>query len=77
MDRSAHTLNTLFEQLGLPSENRDIDQFIRTHTLFSKAIKLDEATFWTPSQANFIRESLDNDSDWCEVVDELNNRLHS
>lgn len=77
MDRSAHTMNTLFEQLGLASDNSSIDQFIRTHTLFSQAIKIDEATFWTPSQAGFIKESLDSDSDWAEIVDELNIRLHS
>ena len=77
MDRSTHTINTLFEQLGLPNEDQYIDQFIRTHTLFSQEIKLDEATFWTPSQASFIKESLEDDSDWAEVVDDLNTRLHS
>lgn len=77
MDRSVHTMNTLFEQLGLPDDDSYIDQFIRTHTIFSQKIRLDEATFWTASQANFIKESLDNDSDWSEVVDELNVQLHS
>ncbi|GGK76335.1 DUF2789 domain-containing protein [Amphritea balenae] len=77
MDRSAHTMNTLFEQLGLPSDNSSIDQFIRTHTLFTQSVKLDEATFWNDSQAGFIKECLDSDSDWSEIVDELNIRLHS
>ncbi|MCV6612498.1 MAG: DUF2789 domain-containing protein [Amphritea sp.] len=77
MDRSDHSMNTLFEQLGLPSDDMSIDQFIRTHTLFSQSVKLDEATFWTTSQASFIRECLESDSDWSEVVDELNIRLHS
>ena len=77
MDRSTHNMNTLFEQLGLPSDNPAIDQFIRTHMLFSQEIKLDEATFWNNSQADFIKECLDSDSDWSEVVDELNIRLHS
>ena len=77
MDRSVHTMNMLFEQLGLPSDNSSIDQFIRTHILFSRDIKLDEATFWTESQAGFLRDCLDSDSDWSEVVDELNIRLHS
>lgn len=77
MDRSTHSMNTLFEQLGLPSDNRSIDQFIRTHILFTDAIRLDEATYWTESQARFLRECLDSDSDWSEVVDELNIRLHS
>ena len=77
MDRSLHSINNLFAQLGLPCKDHEIDQFIRTHTLFSQRIRLDEATFWTPSQASFIKESLDFDSDWSEAVDELNTRLHA
>ncbi|MDO6562924.1 DUF2789 domain-containing protein [Amphritea sp. 1_MG-2023] len=77
MDRSTHTLNALFSQLGMPSDDAYIDQFIRTHTLFSQDIKLNEATFWSESQANFIKECLDFDSDWSEVVDDLNTRLHA
>ena len=77
MDRSLHSINTLFAQLGLPNQDHEVDQFIRTHTLFSQGIPLDEASFWTPSQASFIKESLDFDSDWSEAVDELNTRLHA
>lgn len=77
MNKSAHTMNTLFEQLGLPSDDSSINQFIRTHTLFSQKIRLNEATFWTADQAHFLKESLNSDSDWSEVVDELNLKLHS
>ncbi|WP_299199180.1 DUF2789 domain-containing protein [uncultured Amphritea sp.] len=77
MDRSTHTMNTLFEQLGMPGDDSYIDQFIRTHTLFSQQVKLSDATFWNDSQANFIKECLEADSDWSDVVDELNTRLHS
>ncbi len=77
MDTSAHTLNTLFQQLGLPSQDRDIDRFIATHRLFSGRVQLSEATFWTPAQASFIREAIETDSDWCEVVDELDSRLRA
>ena len=56
-------MNTLFKPLRLPSEDSCIDQFIRTHILFSHKVRLDEATFWTTSQASFIKESLDNDSE--------------
>ncbi|NVK39833.1 MAG: DUF2789 domain-containing protein [Oceanospirillaceae bacterium] len=77
MDTSQHTMHNLFEQLGLPSDERNVEQFIRTHRLFSQDIRLDQATFWTESQAEFLREAFDEDSDWCEVVDELNTRLRS
>jgi len=77
MDTSTHNIGTLFQQLGLPSSDQDINHFIGHHRLFSKDIKLDEATFWTPSQASFLKEALEDDSDWSEVVDELDCRLRS
>ena len=77
MDRSIHTINTLFEQLGLPSDTASVDQFIRTHILFSNEIKIEDATFWNDQQASFIKACQDSDSNWSEVVDELNIRLHS
>ncbi|WP_265588330.1 DUF2789 family protein [Chitinilyticum piscinae] len=30
-----------------------------------------EASFWRPSQADFLRQALMEDSEWAEVVDEL------
>ncbi|MFN3881435.1 MAG: DUF2789 domain-containing protein [Nitrincola lacisaponensis] len=75
MDTSRHTMNTLFEQLGLASADAQIDQFINTHKLFSDKVKLEDATFWTDAQAEFLREAIRSDSDWSEVVDELNTRL--
>lgn len=63
MDMSVHSLNTLFNQLGLPSSDKDIEHFVSTHRLYSGDIKLTEATFWTSSQSRFLKESLDCDSD--------------
>lgn len=75
MDTSTHTLNTLFSQLGLPDSDRDIERFIETHKLYSNEVPLPEATFWSPSQASFLKEALDQDADWCEIVDVLDSRL--
>ncbi|MCP8687062.1 DUF2789 domain-containing protein [Marinobacterium sedimentorum] len=77
MDTSQHSMHNLFEQLGLPSSEHDVEQFIRIHRLFSQDIRLDQATFWTPVQAAFLREAIEDDSDWSEVVDELNTRLRN
>jgi len=76
MDTSNHNLQTLFQQLGLPSEPNQIDQFIRQHRAETGIDRLESARFWTPSQARFIQEAINLDSDWCEAVDELNQRLH-
>ncbi|MBR9828083.1 MAG: DUF2789 domain-containing protein [Oceanospirillales bacterium] len=77
MDTSVHTLSALFEQLGLASSHEAIEQFINTHKLFSDDVLLHEASFWNDSQAAFLRDAITNDSDWAEVVDELNNSLHA
>jgi len=77
VDTSTHTLNTLFSQLGLPSSDPEIDRFIETHQLYSDAILLPEATFWSASQASFLREALDQDADWAELVDTLDSRLRA
>ncbi|GGB86300.1 hypothetical protein GCM10011352_10260 [Marinobacterium zhoushanense] len=77
MDTSTHTLNTLFDQLGLPSTTVEIERFIATHRLFTQDIPLHQATFWSSSQADFLKEAIYSDSDWAEVVDELSSRLRS
>ncbi|MBS97378.1 MAG: DUF2789 domain-containing protein [Oceanospirillaceae bacterium] len=77
MDTSTHTLSTLFEQLGLPSDNQAIDRFIQNHQLFSEEVPLHKATFWSDAQAEFLREAIVSDSDWAEVVDDLNARLRN
>lgn len=70
MDTSDHSLSTLFKQLGLPAGKADIEAFIRDHHL-RVGQGLAQAPFWNESQAAFIGEALDDDSDWAEMVDEL------
>jgi hypothetical protein len=50
MELPAYDLKTLFDQLGLPSENEAIDDFIEAHPLDANT-KLIDAEFWTPQQA--------------------------
>ncbi|OPA88142.1 hypothetical protein BFW87_23255 [Pseudomonas fluorescens] len=75
MDAPIPTLETLFEQLGLDSTPEAIDAFIVAHPL-PEAVKLIDAPFWTPQQAQFLKEELRDDADWAIPVDELNQRLH-
>jgi hypothetical protein len=75
MDTSNHfEISTLFAQLGLPTDNKSITQFIENHHI-SGSIRLDEAPFWTSSQATFLREAIEEDSDWAEAVDNLDSKL--
>lgn len=74
MDTSEHTLPTLFDQLGLDSSEQAIQTFIRQHRLKDNQ-PLDKAPFWSVSQAQFIRESWENDAEWVDAVDHLDTLL--
>ena len=76
MESTMHTLNNLFAQLGLPSDDIAIDTFIKTHGHLATSLSLSEAPFWTPAQAAFLGEEIINDADWAEVIDQLNAMLH-
>lgn len=67
----------LFAQLGLPGDPAAIDGFIAEHAPLPAAISLAEAPFWSASQAAFLREELQEDADWAEVIDELDARLRA
>ena len=77
MDLSEHTLRALFDQLGLPSSAAAIDGFIDGHRPLPEDVRLADAPFWTPAQAQFLREEFDEDADWAELVDQLNLRLRA
>ena len=76
MESTMHTLNNLFAQLGLPSDDAAIESFIKSHRYLATSLSLSEAPFWTPAQAAFLGEEIINDADWAEVIDQLNALLH-
>ncbi|TQV86312.1 DUF2789 domain-containing protein [Exilibacterium tricleocarpae] len=75
MDTFEHSLNTLFEQLGLPGSDSDIEAFVARHRPLARAVTLPNASFWNQHQADFIREAIEQDSDWTEWVDQLDAML--
>ena len=75
MELTEHNLNTLFEQLGLDSSESAIDAFINQHKPIPHEVLLHEADFWTPAQAAFLKEALEEDADWAIVVDSLDSML--
>lgn len=74
MHTSTIAMPQLFEQLGWESSNLAIALFIKHHHL-PDDMSLQAATFWSPSQRQFIKDSLQQDSDWSEIVDQLDARL--
>ncbi|MEP1216758.1 MAG: DUF2789 domain-containing protein [Marinobacter sp.] len=71
MDTSNHTFSTLFEQLGMPSDKQSIEDFIARHSPLPSEVALQDAPFWSESQSHFLEEGLEDDSDWAEIIDEL------
>lgn len=70
-------MGSLFSQLGLSNQPTDIDRFIETHRGLPANMDLADAPFWNMAQASFIRESLNEDADWAEVIDQLSAMLHN
>lgn len=68
-------LPELFSQLGLANSDFAITRFIKAHPL-PEGVRLTDADFWTDAQRQFLRESWQQDSDWCGAVDNLNALLH-
>ena len=77
MELPNHSLHDLFLQLGLPGDEPSIEDFIASHRPLPPGVTLPEASFWTPVQSQFLREAVNGDADWAELVDQLNVRLVS
>ena len=77
MEPNFHRFSELFAQLGLPSDPLSVGQFIEHHTPLDATLRLEDASFWTPAQASLLREKVLEDSDWSEVVDQLNSALRA
>jgi hypothetical protein len=75
MDTSKHNLSTLFEQLGLASGAKDIEDFVARHSPLPSEVAIQDAPFWSESQSHFLEEGLEEDSDWAEVIDELDAQM--
>lgn len=71
MDTNPHTLNTLFEQLGLPADEASIHTFVAEHRPLGLHTPLHQAPWWNEAQAAFLEEAIEEDADWAEAVDEL------
>ena len=76
MDLTHHSIADLFAQLGLPSEEGDIQAFVAAHRGLPNDARLADAPFWSEAQARFLRDEIREDADWAGVVDQLNVMLH-
>lgn len=77
MDTTIHNLESLFEQLGLDNSEQAIAAFIQIHKPITGDVQLHEADFWSISQAEFLKQSVEEDADWAEIVDHLDAMLRN
>lgn len=75
MELSNHHFSELFAQLGLPADDAGIRHFITTHAPLAPEVRLADAPCWNDAQARFLREAIVQDSDWAELVDQLDAAL--
>ena len=71
METPIHSIASLFDQLGLDSTDEGINKFIEENGPLSGKIELHKAHFWDASQASLLKQVLDEDADWVEIVDQL------
>ena len=62
----------LFAQLGLANDEASIQAFLRQHHPLADEVLLHDAPFWSPQQAQMLKEKIKCDDDWASVVDQLN-----
>ena len=72
MEPTVHPFSELFAQLGLADDPASIRRFIADHAPLDDGLRLEEAPFWSPAQAQLLREERIEDADWAIVVDQLN-----
>ena len=75
MEPSIHTFSTLFAQLGLPSDEHAIQDFIAQHAPLDGRIQLHDAPFWHAANSRMLQEMKADDADWAELVDQLDAAL--
>ncbi|MDO6387030.1 MULTISPECIES: DUF2789 domain-containing protein [Uliginosibacterium] len=75
MEAPVHSMNALFAQLGLAADDAAINAFIAAHGPLRGDARLAEASFWSPSQREMLRNEVCVDADWAGVIDQLDARL--
>jgi len=60
MEHSFHSFSELFKQLGLGSNNQEIEDFLREHVPLPTEVLLSDAPFWSSAQADFFCEKRKN-----------------
>ena len=69
------TLETLFQKLGLASDEKDMDFFVDYHQL-DASVKLEDAPFWNDEQRQILANYKSTSEEWTIIIDLLDELLH-
>lgn len=75
MDNATPNMSDLFAQLGLANDEASQQRFIDRFGGLDNRTHIAAAPFWSPAQASFIEEALQDDAEWAELIDQLNAQL--
>ena len=64
-------MQLLFKQLGLNNDPDSIDAFIEQNKIYSHELHIADAPCWSKSQSEFLRDSIYDNSEWSNSIDEL------
>ena len=65
------TLETLFQTLGLASDEKDMDLFVDHHQL-DAGVKLENAPFWNDEQRQILANYKSTNEEWVIARDAAN-----
>lgn len=77
METHVHSINSLFEQLGLDGSKRGIEKFVVSTAPIPSNVQIWDAPIWTEAQASTLKQMKADDADWSEVVDQLDVMLRA
>ena len=72
-----NTIYSLFDQLGLDSTDDGVEKFVDSNSPLSGKVELHEAKFWNECQSSFLKQAVEDDADWVDVVNQLDVMLRS
>ena len=75
MTTSAQKLTTLFDRLGLDSNDHAIQTFIEKHRPLPRSTPLHKANIWSQFQAAILEEAIKEDTNFAELVELLESML--
>ena len=71
MEPFRHTMNDLYQQLGVGTQEAAIAAFIQSHQLAKTSKPVQYADCFTQHQQAFMQQAYEQDADWVALIEQL------